>query len=132
MSRLVTRALAVFVFWCWAGVAAHAEAFLSVIDDVPLPEGLVEASDPVVFESQFGRVVEVRARGVLEPADIRAFYHRAMPALGWMADEEAEGVFVRASERLSLRFERLSEGVLQVRFELLVKPARFGVPDAGA
>lgn len=120
--------LAVIVF---AGTPAHATEFLRAIDDVPLVVGLHEDADPVVFESDQGRVVRTSAEGHVGGTEISSFYVQTLPALGWKP-VEGENVlaFERENERLSLRVrEPASNKPVRVEFELVVKLASSRLPE---
>ena len=97
--------------------ALGAERFVSVIDDLPLMEGLAEVGEGVEFTTQQGRIVEaatIAAAGISR-RNILNFYAETLPQLGWTVT--GEGVFAREGERLELLFGR-SEGSLTVRFSL--------------
>lgn len=81
----------------WAVVLAGAAwaDFVADIDDLPLMPGLSEdRAAGVVFESPGGRIVEAVARGTVTAPDVRAFYDRTLPQLGWKIMES--GVYSRA------------------------------------
>ena len=67
----------------FATAPAHAADFLTAIDDVPLVKGLTELPDPLVFESDQGRVVRTSAEGQVGASEISAVYLAALPSLGW-------------------------------------------------
>ena len=113
---------------CTATPAAHATKFLAAIEDVPLPAGLVEQPEPLVFESDQGRVVRTSAAGNVGKAEIEAFYGQTLPALGWKLAED--GGYVRDNERLKLRIlQPASMTPVRVDFELVVKLASTRLPD---
>lgn len=114
-----------------ASAPAHATEFLKAIDDVPLVAGLTEKPDPVVFESDQGRVVQTLAEGQVGSTAIGAFYRDTLPALGWKAVEGQAGlVFERESERLTITVrEPRSSDPVRVQFELVVKLASSRLPD---
>jgi hypothetical protein len=117
-----------------AATPAYAAEFLKAIDDVPLMGGLAEAVEPVVFESDQGRVVRTSAFGHADYSAVREFYLASLPALGWKRQGDGPGgvlVFVRGDERLTLSIEP-SAGVdspINVIFELVVKLASVGLPE---
>jgi hypothetical protein len=109
---------------------AHATEFLRAIDDVPLVSGLTETADPVVFESDQGRVVRTSAEGHVGGAEISSFYSQTLPALGWKPVGGETGVFERESERLTLRVrEPAKNAPVRVEFELVVKLASSRLPE---
>ena len=113
---------------CTSTPAAHATKFLAAIEDVPLPAGLVEQPEPLVFESDQGRVVRTSAEGNVSGAEISVFYAQTLPALGWkLADD---GGYARENERLTLRIRQpASAAPVRVEFELVVKLASTRLPD---
>jgi hypothetical protein len=127
-------------FHHWAGPAvvaaliaapAHAADFLKAIDDVPLIAGLTELAEPLVFESDQGRVVRTSAEGRLGRVEISTFYLAALPALGWRRLDGADGLaFERENERLNIEVrEYASNRLVEVRFELIVKLASTRLPE---
>jgi hypothetical protein len=109
---------------------AHATEFLRANDDVPLVSGLTETADPVVFESDQGRVVRTSAEGHVGGAEISSFYSQTLPALGWKPVGGETGVFERESERLTLRVrEPAKNAPVRVEFELVVKLASSRLPE---
>jgi hypothetical protein len=119
-------ALAVF-----AAAPAHATDFLKAIDDVPLVKGLTEMPEPIVFESDQGRVVRTSAEGNVDGAQVSSFYTASLPALGWRPIASDAGlVFERENERLTIGVrEPSSNQPAQVRFELIVKLASTRLPE---
>ncbi len=118
----------------FAAAPAHAAEFLKAIDDVPLIAGLVETAEPVVFESDLGRVVRTNASGNADYATVRDFYLASLPALGWKREGDAAGgrlVFAREHERLTLSIEPAAgvNSPLNVIFELVVKLASTKLPE---
>lgn len=110
---------------------AHATDFLKAIDDVPLVAGLTELADPLVFESDQGRVVRTSAEGQKGPAEISAFYIATLPSLGWKRTEDlARLSFLRENEELNLQIrEPASNSPVTVSFELIVKLASTRLPE---
>jgi hypothetical protein len=116
---------------CAGAPLAHATQFLTVIDDVPLPNGLTETSEPMIFESDQGRVVRTSAEGNLGGARVSAFYAETLPALGWKPTQTPDGVvYAREDERLTVRVrEPAGTAPTKVEFELVVKLASTRLPD---
>lgn len=103
-----------------AAITQAEVAFLSAIEDTPLPATLLEQPETLAeIDGPEGRVVSVQALGTLEPAALTAFYDAAMPALGWRRDG---GAFVRDRSNLTITFRREGER-LRVTFRLIEKPA---------
>ncbi|MBF0248355.1 MAG: hypothetical protein HQL36_09845 [Alphaproteobacteria bacterium] len=97
-----------------SGLAGEAR-FVSVIDDLPLMDGLVEVGDGMQFSGSDGRIAEVTASGLVSRGDVLAFYARTLPQLGWTAASKT--AFKREGEELKLLFETQADG-LRVRFSL--------------
>ncbi|MEX0693546.1 MAG: hypothetical protein WD075_03785 [Rhodospirillales bacterium] len=97
--RVVLFALAVLAA---SPVPAQAtDRFVSVIEDLPLMQGLVENENAAVsFETAGGRLAEAEARGNITPAGVREFYQGVLPQLGWVMT--ADGDFQRDGERLKV------------------------------
>jgi hypothetical protein len=118
----------VLVAATFAAAPACAADFLRAIDDVPLPSGLAETGEAVVFESDRGRVVKTNASGNADYGAVRDFYLSSLPALGWRREGDGPGgvlVFAREHERLTLSIEPAAgvNSPLNVIFELVVKLA---------
>ena len=129
LRRIFSASLSIGVVAC-AAMPAHATEFLRAIDDVPLVSGLTETADPVVFESDQGRVVRTSAEGHVGGAEISSFYSQTLPALGWKPVGGETGVFERESERLTLRVrEPAKNAPVRVEFELVVKLASSRLPE---
>jgi hypothetical protein len=91
-------------------------AFLQDLDDVPLPAGLVEdEAAGLSFDKPSGRIVEAEASGALPQGEVRDFYARTLPQLGWTA--EGGDRFLRAGESLSLSYSEVG-GSLTVHYTL--------------
>lgn len=116
---------------CASAPAAHATQFLTAIDDVPLPQGLTEKPEPLIFESDQGRVVRTSAEGNIGADRISAFYAETLPALGWKPVQEPDGVvYAREDERLTIRIrESANNAPVRVEFELVVKLASTRLAD---
>ena len=121
-----------------AAAPAHATEFLKAIDDVPLIAGLTETAEPVVFESDLGRVVRTNASGNADYATVRDFYLASLPALGWKREGDGPDarvggklVFAREHERLTLSIEPAAgvNSPLNVIFELVVRLASTKLPE---
>jgi hypothetical protein len=116
---------------CTSAPAAHATQFLAAIEDVPLPQGFTERPEPLIFESEQGRVVRTSAEGNSGANRVSAFYEETLPALGWKLVEGPDGVaFERESEKLVIRIrEPANMAPVRVEFELVVKLASTRLPD---
>jgi len=110
---------------------AFATEFLVAIEDVPLVDGMVEQPEPLVFESDQGRVVRTSAQGKVGTSEIAAFYIASLPQLGWRRVEAANTLsFERENERLNISMrEPASAAPITVSFELIVKLASTRLPE---
>lgn len=84
---------------------AEETKFFSMLDDLPLMEGLYELpQDGLSFDKPEGRIVEVSAASESKNInEIRGFYASTLVELGWTA--AGADTYVRDGERLVLRFE---------------------------
>lgn len=124
MSRLFRHLAVAVVVAVAAAAPAHAADFLKAIEDVPLPKGMTEQGEPVVFESEQGRVVKASAEGQVGATEISSFYEQSLPALGWKRIEGAGFSFERENERLNIAVrEPASARPVRITFELVVKVA---------
>ena len=131
MFRHIAASLALVAATVLAAAPAFATDFLRAIEDVPLPAGLTEEAEPVVFESDQGRVVQTVAAGNTRTAEISAFYTASLPSLGWkpIASDTALS-FERENERLNITMrEPANAAPVTVRFELIVKLASTRLAD---
>lgn len=104
LSALVFALLVLF-----GSPAARAEQFFSVVEDIPVMEGMTENENAAVtFETAAGRLVEAAARGKVAPGEVATFYTAVLPQLGWTAD--GQDGFVRDGERLKLAIAPDGEG----------------------
>jgi hypothetical protein len=128
------RYLVVAIAAAFAAAPAHAAGFLKAIEDVPLVDGLTEQAEPVVFESDQGRVVRTSAGGHADYSKVRDFYLASLPSLGWKREGDGPGgrlVFTREHERLTVSVEPAAgvDSPLNVIFELVVKLASTKLPE---
>lgn len=85
---------------------APAVVFFSHIYDLPLPPQMQELTeDAIVFDNPTGRVVESVAIGPNSENNIIAFYQASLPQLGWRAGDDAGYIYLRDSEKITLRIE---------------------------
>lgn len=114
-----------------AAAPAHATEFLKAIEDVPLVAGLTESAEPVIFESDQGRVIRTQAEGQVGATQISEFYVASLPGLGWKRTDDADALaFARENEvlRITVR-EPASNKPVRVQFELIVKLASTRLPE---
>ena len=102
------------------GKVSAAGGFLSVVEDLPLMDGLAEVKgSAVIFSTQQGRIVEVLAKSISSDAirreNVLAFYGHTLPQLGWSPVEASN--WVREDERLRLTVI-VNDGKLMVQFSL--------------
>lgn len=106
----------------FAPAMAASEGFFRSIEDLPLAPGFAEAvEEGVEFDSPTGRIVTATAYGDGEIGMLRAFYQKALPALGW-AEEKGDS-YRREGESLILRFGR-ANGRVSVRVRLVPGAAK--------
>ncbi len=131
MLRRLHHLAAIMAVAILAAAPAHATDFLKAIEDVPLIKGLTELADPVIFESDQGRVVRTSAEGRIGGAQISSFYSASLPSLGWKPVASETGLaFERENERLTIGVrEPAPNQAVQVRFELIVKLASTRLPE---
>ncbi len=97
--------------------ALAADRFVSVIEDLPLMEGLTENENAAVtFDSAGGRIAEAEARGNADPAKVRRFYRDVLPQLGWTP--AGDGLYERERERLKLTIEADGDGGAVIAFSV--------------
>ena len=94
-----------------------AATFFYALNDIPLVPGARELPDEgVSFDKPEGRIMGATAVSETQsPEQIRSFYNRALPPLGWAA--QPDGSFVRETERLRLNIEA-HEGVSVIRLQV--------------
>ena len=125
MFSRINHFAAIAIVAALATAPAHATEFLKAIDDVPLVFGLAELPEPMVFESDQGRVVRTAAEGNVSASEISSFYIASLPALGWKrVDDPNRLSFQRENEELNIAIrEPASARPVTVSFELIVKLA---------
>jgi hypothetical protein len=97
--------------------ASGAERFVSVIEDLPLMDGLIENENAAVtFETAGGRIAEAEARGNASPEAVMGFYAGVLPQLGWTV--VSPGLYQRERERLKLAIEADGDGGAVVGFSV--------------
>lgn len=126
MARLAAIMVMAFVVAVAAMLAGpvRAENFLSAADDIPLIDGLREVPDGVlVFDKPQGRIVQLTALrdSRLAVADIRDFYRRSLPNLGWTKMDETENLLTFESPAEILRLTFTADLVM---FDVTPKAAR--------
>ncbi|OUS14459.1 hypothetical protein A9Q97_03910 [Rhodospirillales bacterium 47_12_T64] len=90
-----------------SGALASEGSFFTGSDGVPIVPGMEEMPGlGVVFDKPEGRIVEGFASGSIKQTEIRDFYGRTLPQLGWSVF--GEGLFRREGEVLKIE---ILEGV---------------------
>lgn len=93
----------------FAGPTAASGKFLSVIEDLPLMDGLEEIDGgAMVFDTPAGRIVEALTIGRVDRDAVFRFYSETLPQLGWV--ELGPGLFSRDGELLKLEFPPIYTG----------------------
>ncbi len=99
-------------------VFAGEAQYSTLIDDLPLMQGMVENQDKsLVFEKPTGRIIEAFAVINAKKDAITTFYKKNLPALGWKHQSELN--FSRDGEQLTI-FIKKSDKQHEIRF--LLKP----------
>jgi hypothetical protein len=81
--------------------------YSTVLDDLPLMQGMTERpDDTVIFDKPGGRIVEFSAETTEPAAAVKDFYQHALPPLGWKAAQPM--TFVRDKEELKIDFDKKS------------------------
>ena len=115
MRTFLTLFIALTLGLGW-GLAARAEGFLGVYEDLPLAPGLAEVEGSgLSFDSPGGRIVEGYATGAVEAAEILKFYAATLPQLGWARDSDT--LYRREAEVLKIDTE-VDGGALAVHFTI--------------
>lgn len=105
----------------FVGIAHAADVFVSVIEDLPLADGLSEnESAAVTFETANGRIAEAEARGAVTPEEVGGFYLAVLPQLGWQL--VGDGLYQRADERLRIQVEPDGAGGAVVSYSVSPGP----------
>lgn len=103
------------IFSAWAGPAAY----FSALPDLPVAPGLAEEADSAVhFDQPEGRIIVLQAIGQSKVDDIKQFYSKTLPALGWKMLKP--GRYVRNNEVLLLNVKQPPKG--PVRLRILLRP----------
>lgn len=121
--RAVPRLLVALLWLTGFALGAGADAFLSVLDDMPLMPGFTELTDQAAdFETPEGRIVNAAAEGAVTEKKVLAFYDRTLPALGWQ--REGSGRFIRDRERLAITVSRVAprDGAARTVVRFTVRP----------
>lgn len=114
LRKLVTSLIVTLVM---VGAVRAADVFLSVIDDLPVMNGMTEVEDAAVsFETANGRIAEAVIVGAVSVEDVRAFYDAVLPQFGWQ--RQSDGSFVREGERLRLEIMASTAGQTSARYSL--------------
>jgi len=114
LSSRMTRSLFAAAFLL-ATPACAQTAYFSALDDLPLPPGFSESAPTGVFEAPEGRILALSAEGAGDDlAAVRDFYYEALPPLGWVEHQRADGAleFRRGRARLSFTLERVGGRLL--------------------
>jgi hypothetical protein len=111
------KMLAIALILLCPAFAGAAGAFLTGIEDVPVPPGLTEnQAAGMVFDSPTGRIIEAVASGELSRDQVIAFYAQTLPQLGWTRISDSE--FKSETETLKLSFDQSKKPLLAVHFTL--------------
>ena len=93
---------------CFSIVNAVAGVFFKSINDLPLAPGLLEArQEGLVYRGEYGNIITAVAYGEVKIVNLRKFYERVLPSLGWNLIEE--GKYIRDGELLVITFKKKSD-----------------------
>ena len=82
---------------------AGAEGFSTVIEDLPIMDGMTERTDlTLVFDTPEGRIVETTLETAAGVETVLSYYRRTLTQLGWQPVGTSERLYIREKETLSL------------------------------
>lgn len=120
----MTRFLVALLFCVVTATPVLAESpalYFSALPELPIPAGLTEeAHSAIRFDQPEGRIIALKADGSAPPSQITDFYSKTLPSLGWKADPNATGRYVRGNETLIIETRALPDG--NTRLKILVRP----------
>jgi hypothetical protein len=118
LSRLILAILATLFLSAPLSLplAAAENAFLSELEDLPLPPGLTEMPGGMLFDSPTGRIVEATAQGEISADGVLSFYMQTLPELGWQKVGPVS--FRRDNELLKIEVDSKRRPLL-VRFSVV-------------
>lgn len=95
---------------CMLGLAVPqvlAEGFSTVIEDLPIMDGMTEREDlVVVFDTPEGRIVETTLETAVGPQQVLTYYRRTLTQLGWKPVGTSEKFYLREKESMSIDVQR--------------------------
>ncbi len=92
--------------------------FASVIDDLPLPEGMkpIDSDEDVLFVvPRQGRIADTSAAGKVDVDEVYHFYQRSLPQLGWQQVDNQ--TYQRENETLHIEAHAEND-ITKVHFEV--------------
>lgn len=82
---------------------ALAEGFSTVIEDLPIMDGMTEREDlTLVFDTPEGRIVETTMETSAGVETVLSYYRRTLTQLGWHPVGTSERLYIREKETLSI------------------------------
>lgn len=87
------------------GIASpvQAEGFSTVIEDLPIMDGMTERADlTLVFDTPEGRIVETTLETATGVETVLSYYRRTLTQLGWRPVGTSERLYIREKESLSI------------------------------
>jgi hypothetical protein len=104
MLMLKILTIAGFLLIALPALAADT-VYSTVLDDLPLMQGMTEKpDDTVIFVKPGGRIVEFSAETTEPATAVKDFYQHALPPLGWKAAQPMK--FIRDKEELKIDFDK--------------------------
>lgn len=113
---MLKKTALIISFLLLTALPAWATVYSSVLDDLPLMQGMVEKpEDTVIFDKPGGRIVEFSVRTASSADEVKDFYKQALPPLGWKSRSPLK--YVRETEALEINFDKMG-GKTIVHFAL--------------
>jgi hypothetical protein len=106
---MLKKLLIILVAVVMLGLSAPvmAEGFSTVIEDLPIMDGMTERADlVVVFDTPEGRIVETTLETAVGPEQVLTYYRRTLTQLGWKPVGTSEKLYIREKERMSIDVQK--------------------------
>lgn len=86
-------------------------------EDIPVPQGFSEKSDDTTaYDTVSGRIIDALYEGQAAVSEVRKFYDKTLPELGWK--KMSYSLYEREEESLSLDIKSQKGGKIQLRFTI--------------
>lgn len=110
---MINRLKALFILF--TALNSYGVSYVPGTEDIPLMEGMVIESAPILFDKNQGEVLITRASTPLLPKDILSFYKKTLRNLGWI--HVSENKFKREMQVLDIEIGKRREKTT-INFEL--------------